>query len=78
MNCLQSDDFEMYEVKKNCTACRIALTIRTNIEWAESMRWCHHLNLQELIDQGRLKLTEGGAFEGKKIIISDSCYMVRA
>ena len=39
----------------------------------------HHTTLlQQLIDEGRIKLKEGGDFKGKKISYHDSCYLGRA
>ncbi len=39
----------------------------------------HHTSLlQQLIDEGRIKLKEGGSFKGKKIAYHDSCYLGRA
>lgn len=39
----------------------------------------HHTTLlQQLIDEGRIKMKEGGSFKGKRIAYHDSCYLGRA
>jgi heterodisulfide reductase subunit D len=38
----------------------------------------HSAYLQELINEGRIKMKEGGSFKGKRISYHDSCYLGRA
>ncbi|MEL7123238.1 MAG: (Fe-S)-binding protein [Bacteroidota bacterium] len=69
-----------YEVKKIVTACPHCFNTLKNEYPALGGNYdvIHHTQLlQELIDQGRIKMKEGGAFEGKKITYHDSCYLGR-
>lgn len=71
----------MYEVKKIVTICPHCFNIFKN-EYPElggHYDVIHHTTfLQELINEGRIKLKEGGNFKGKKITYHDSCYLGRA
>lgn len=70
----------MYEVKRIVTACPHCFNTLRNEYPALGGNYevVHHTQyLQELIDQGRLKLKEGGDFKGKKITYHDSCYLGR-
>jgi heterodisulfide reductase subunit D len=69
-----------YEVKKIVTACPHCFNTLKN-EYPElggNYEVVHHTQLiQELIDNGKLKV-QGGAFKGKKITYHDACYLGRA
>ncbi|MEP6676524.1 MAG: (Fe-S)-binding protein, partial [Ferruginibacter sp.] len=70
-----------YEIKKIVTACPHCFNILKN-EYPElggNYEVIHHaVFLQQLIDEGKIKMTEGGSFKGKKITYHDSCYLGRA
>ncbi len=70
-----------YNVKKIVTACPHCFNILRN-EYPElggTYEVIHHTQLlQQLIDEGRIKLKEGGSFKGKKITYHDSCYLGRS
>lgn len=70
-----------YGIKKIVTACPHCFNIIKN-EYAElggNYEVIHHtVFLQQLIDEGKIKLKEGGSFKGKKITYHDSCYLGRA
>ncbi len=70
-----------YEVKKIVTACPHCFNTLKN-EYPElggNYEVIHHTQLlQQLIDEGRIKLKEGGSFKGKKITYHDSCYLGRS
>ena len=70
-----------YEVKKIVTACPHCFNIFKNEYPALGGNYevIHHTTfLQQLINDGRVVLKEGGAFKGKKITYHDSCYLGRA
>ncbi len=70
-----------YGIKKIVTACPHCFNTLKN-EYPElggHYDVIHHSTfLQQLIDEGKIRLREGGAFKGKKITYHDSCYLGRA
>lgn len=70
-----------YGVKKIVTACPHCFNIIKN-EYPHlggSYEVIHHsIFLQQLIDDGRIRIKEGGSFKGRKITYHDSCYLGRA
>lgn len=70
-----------YGIKKIVTACPHCFNIFRNEYPALGGTYevIHHsVFLQQLIDDGRIKLEGGGIFKGKKITYHDSCYLGRA
>src|SRR5688572_14141884 len=69
-----------YGIKKIVTACPHCFNIIKN-EYAElggNYEVIHHTTLlQQLIDEGKIKLKEGDSFKGKRITYHDSCYLGR-
>ena len=71
----------MYGVKKIVTACPHCFNTLKNEYPALGGNYevIHHTTfLQSLIDEGKIKMQEGGTFKGKKITYHDSCYLGRA
>lgn len=70
-----------YGIKKIVTTCPHCFNTLKN-EYPElggTYDVIHHTTfLQELIDQGKIKLKEGGVYKGKKISYHDSCYLGRS
>ena len=70
-----------YGIKKIVTACPHCFNIFKN-EYpvlGGNYEVIHHsVFLQQLIDDGRVKMKEQGEFKGKKITYHDSCYLGRA
>ena len=70
-----------YGIKKIVTACPHCFNILKN-EYPElggTYEVIHHaVFLQQLIDEGKIKMAEGNNFKGKKITYHDSCYLGRA
>lgn len=70
-----------YNIKKIVTACPHCFnTIKNEYpELGGNYDVIHHSTfLQQLINDGKIKLSEGGSFKGKKITYHDSCYLGRA
>jgi heterodisulfide reductase subunit D len=70
-----------YGIKRIVTACPHCFNILRN-EYPElggAYEVIHHtMLLQQLIDEGRIRLKEGGPYKGKRITYHDSCYLGRA
>ncbi len=70
-----------YGIKKIVTTCPHCFNIFKNEYPALGGTYevVHHtVLLQQLIDEGKIKMREGGSFKGKKITYHDSCYLGRA
>jgi heterodisulfide reductase subunit D len=70
-----------YGIKKIVTACPHCFNILKNEYPALGGNYevIHHTTfLQQLIDEGKIRLKEGGAFKGRRITYHDSCYLGRA
>lgn len=70
----------MYNVKKIVTMCPHCFnTIKNEYpELGGDYEVIHHSTfLQQLIDEGKVKLTDTDSFKGKKITYHDSCYLGR-
>ncbi len=70
-----------YGIKKIVTTCPHCFNTLKNEYPAlgGSYEVIHHTTLlQQLIDEGKVKMKEGGSFKGKKITYHDSCYLGRA
>jgi heterodisulfide reductase subunit D len=70
-----------YGIKKIVTTCPHCFNALKN-EYPElggTYEVIHHTTLiQQLINEGKIVLKEGGAFKGKRITYHDSCYLGRA
>ncbi|MEY2829588.1 MAG: hypothetical protein RIQ33_1446, partial [Bacteroidota bacterium] len=70
-----------YEIKKIVTACPHCFNTLKN-EYPElggNYEVLHHSTfLQQLINEGKVKMKEGESMKGKKITFHDSCYIGRA
>lgn len=70
-----------YQVRKIVTTCPHCFNVLKN-EYPElggNYEVIHHATfLQQLIQEGRIKMQGGGSFKGKKITYHDSCYLGRA
>jgi Fe-S oxidoreductase len=69
-----------YNIKKIVTACPHCFNILKN-EYSKlggNYEVIHHTSfLQQLIDEGKIRLKEGGIFKGRRITYHDSCYLGR-
>jgi heterodisulfide reductase subunit D len=69
-----------YHIRKIVTACPHCFNILKN-EYPElggNYEVIHHtVFLQQLLEEGRIRLKNGGSYKGKKIAYHDSCYLGR-
>lgn len=81
MACQNIQVLNGYAIKKIVTACPHCFNTLKN-EYPElggSYEVIHHATfLQQLITEGKIKMTGGGTFKGKTITYHDSCYLGRA
>lgn len=71
----------MYQVKKIVTTCPHCFNIIKNEYPDLGGNYeviSHAVYLQQLINEGKIKVKEGGEYQGKKITYHDSCYLGRA
>lgn len=70
-----------YGIKKIVTACPHCFNTLKN-EYPDlggNYEVIHHATfLQQLIDEGKIQMKEGGTYKGKKITYHDSCYLGRS
>lgn len=70
-----------YGIKKIVTACPHCFNTFKN-EYPElggTYEVIHHTTfLQQLIDEGKIRLKEGGSYKGRRITYHDSCYLGRS
>ncbi len=70
-----------YGIKKIVTTCPHCFNTLKN-EYKElggNYEVIHHTTLlQQLIDEGKIRIKEGGSYKGKRITFHDSCYLGRA
>ncbi len=72
---------DQYSIKKIVTTCPHCFNTLKNEynELGGHYEVVHHtVFLQQLIDEGKIRLKEGGSFKGKRITYHDSCYLGRA
>lgn len=70
-----------YGIKKIVTTCPHCFnTIKNEYkELGGNYEVIHHTTMiQQLIDEGKIRIKEGGVFKGQKITFHDSCYLGRA
>jgi len=75
------ETLNLYKVKKIVATCPHCFNVLKNEYPALGGNYevMHHTQfLQSLINEGRIKLKDGGMFDGKKITYHDSCYLGRA